>query len=556
MQIIKCKMCGGDIEMNVERTYGTCSSCSSTMTLPNANDERKVNLFNRANHFRRLNDFDRALAAYENILDDDITNSEAHWGAVLSRYGIEYVEDPITHKRVPTCHRVQSEPILLDSDYLSALENAADTYTRSLYEEEAKNISEIQKGILAISRKEKPYDIFICYKESSNSGSRTKDSTIAQDIYYNLIEEGYEVFFAKITLEEKLGCEYEPYIFAALNSAKIMIVVGTKPEYFNATWVKNEWTRYLSIMKKDTSKLLIPCYCDMDAYDLPEELSMLQGQDISKIGFIQDLERGLKKVLGGVESGKSADVTQGSAINMNVNPLLDRAFICLEDGEWGKADELLENALNLEPRNAKAYIGKLMIEMQVASEKELSNCKNPIDSGNYEKAIRFANEDYKKEIISINDTITNRIIQEKKEDKYLKAMKKMELHDSKVLSKNILEITTILQEIGDYKDSIQLKDKYFAIYEQVKEQEAEETNRINIKREIKIKEATDNYRIKYEIIVAEKKPLIDEFAELGMFQKKRKNEIEIRIAQIHEELGKLKKSFHEELSFIKSSNIF
>ncbi len=76
-------------------------------------------------------------------------------------------------------------------------------------------------------------------------------------------------------MEDKAGQEYEPYIFAALHSAKVMVVVGTKPEYLNAVWVKNEWSRYLTLMKHDRKRLLIPCYRDMDPYDLPEQLSVL-----------------------------------------------------------------------------------------------------------------------------------------------------------------------------------------------------------------------------------------------------------------------------------------
>jgi hypothetical protein len=189
-------MCGGDIQVT-DNTYGTCESCGSTMTLPKASDERKANLFNRANHYRRQNEFDKAVQAYENILNDDSADAEAHWGLVLSRYGIEYVEDPGTHQRVPTCHRVQSESVLVDADYVATLEHAPDEYTKSLYEEEAKKISEIQKGILAISNKEAPYDVFICYKETTDGGSRTKDSTIAQDIYYELTKDNYRVFLPK-----------------------------------------------------------------------------------------------------------------------------------------------------------------------------------------------------------------------------------------------------------------------------------------------------------------------------------------------------------------------
>src|SRR5699024_8703182 len=176
MEILTCKMCGGNISVSEDQTYGTCEYCGSTMTLPKIENQQRANLYNRANHFRRQNEFDKAMAAYENILNFDSTDAEAHWGIVLSRFGIEYVEDPASHERIPTCHRTQFESILADEDYQAALENATDSYTRNLYEQEAKRIAEIQKGILAISANEKPYDVFICYKETDDNGERTKDS--------------------------------------------------------------------------------------------------------------------------------------------------------------------------------------------------------------------------------------------------------------------------------------------------------------------------------------------------------------------------------------------
>ena len=113
-----------------------------------------------------------------------------------------------------------------------------------------------------------------------------------------MTQEGFKVFFSRITLEDKLGTAYEPYIFAALNSAKVMVVIGTKEEYFNAVWVKNEWSRFLALIRDGKRKILIPAYRDMDPYDLPEEFSHLQAQDMSKLGFMQDLIRGIKKLVG------------------------------------------------------------------------------------------------------------------------------------------------------------------------------------------------------------------------------------------------------------------
>lgn len=82
--IIKCKMCGGDIDFIPGATYGTCEYCGSTSTIPQAEDENKLNRYNRANHFRRQCEFDKAVAAYEKILEQDDTDAEAHWGAVIA----------------------------------------------------------------------------------------------------------------------------------------------------------------------------------------------------------------------------------------------------------------------------------------------------------------------------------------------------------------------------------------------------------------------------------------------------------------------------------------
>ena len=293
MSIFKCKMCGGTIEFNPGDTVGVCDSCGTKQTLPRLDDDRRANLYDRANHFRRNNDFDKAAGIYEQILNEDNTDAEAYWSLVLCHYGIEYVEDPQSRKRIPTVNRAQFTSIFDDDNYKSAL-HYADGYQKELYEDEAKAINEIQKGILAISQKEEPFDVFICYKETDNSGRRTQDSVLANDLYHQLTQEGFKVFFSRITLEDKLGTAYEPYIFAALNSAKVMVVLGTKPEYFNAVWVKNEWSRYLSLVKNSNGKkMLIPAYKDMDPYDLPEEFSHLQAQDMSKLGFMQDLIRGI-----------------------------------------------------------------------------------------------------------------------------------------------------------------------------------------------------------------------------------------------------------------------
>ena len=404
MSIFKCKMCGGSLEVQKGQTICECEYCGTKQTVSAIDDEVTTNLYNRANNLRIKCEFDKAQEIYEKIVAKIPNEAEAFWGIVLCKYGIEYVEDPNTYKRVPTCHRTQLESVLTDVDYLSAIENA-DSNQRLIYEQEAKEIDKLQKDILSIVHNEKPFDVFICYKETDENGKRTVDSVLANDIYYQLTQEGLKVFYAAITLENKLGQEYEPYIFSALNSAKVMLVVGTKPENFNAVWVKNEWSRYLKLMSNDRSKTLIPCFRDMDAYDLPDEFSHLQAQDMSKIGFINDIVRGIKKLIAPTKKEPTNTVVVESN-NTDIAPLLKRAFIFLEDGNWKDADEYCERVLDIDPENAQAYLGKLMAELKVHKQDDLAKLETSFDeSDNCIKAARYANEKLRDKLNSYLDVI-------------------------------------------------------------------------------------------------------------------------------------------------------
>lgn len=457
MAIYKCKMCGGALEINNKESVATCEYCGTQQTLPRLDDDRKVNLYDRANHFRRNSEFDKAMRIYEQILSEDSTDAEAYWSLVLCRYGIEYVEDPSSHKRVPTVNRAQYTSIYDDDNYKSALQHA-DSYQRGIYEGEAKAINEIQKGILEISQKEEPFDVFICYKESDNEGRRTPDSVLAQDLYYLLNEEGFKVFFSRITLEDKLGSAYEPYIFAALNSAKVMVVLGTKPEFFNAAWVKNEWSRYLSLIKGGAKKTLIPAYKDMDPYDLPEEFSHLQAQDMSKLGFMQDIIRGIKKITKADEEKEVVvKETAMTGSDMNASPLLRRVFLFLEDGDWQSADEYCERVLDIDPENALGYLGKLMAELHVRKQEQLNHCEKPFDgSNNYQKVMRFGDDELKAALQGCIEHINNRNEKIRLEGNYGKACDVM---NSAKTERDYKEAANLFRRISEYKDSGVLAEK-------------------------------------------------------------------------------------------------
>ncbi len=456
MSLLKCKMCGGALEISEGQGVATCEYCGTQQTVPRAVDDVVTNLFNRANNLRIKCEFDKAEQIYEKIVQLDDSEAEAHWGIVLCKYGIEYVEDPKNLERIPTCHRTMFEAVTSDADYLAAVDYS-DPAQQRLYEAEARKIDRIQKDILSIVANEKPFDIFICYKETDENGKRTIDSSIANDIYHQLTQEGFKVFYAAITLEDKLGQVYEPYIFAALNSAKVMLVLGTRPEYYAAVWVKNEWSRFMKLMKTDRSKLLIPCYRDMDAYDLPEEFAHLQAQDMGKIGFINDVIRGIKKVANvQQDTVYESNIPIAQSVTPTAAPLLKRAFMYLEDEQWNDAIEYAEKVLDLDPECAEAYLCKLMAQpgYTCRTKDELKQLPAPLDeiadiSLNYRKVIRFADEELITELDDVNRTISQRLT----EESYQKAKEEMSR------AKTVEEFSNVsdkFSDFGGYKDSEKL----------------------------------------------------------------------------------------------------
>lgn len=451
MSAFKCQQCGEELEFEKGASVCECPACFSKQTLPKTITDDVSRLYDRAEHFRTANDFDRALDIYEKIIEIDPSDAEAHWSYAICKYGIEYVVDGSTGKRIPTVHRVSYVSILNDPDYKLAVDNA-DEQQRAVYEEKAAVIDGIQKNYLRISANEKPYDVFICYKESASDGERTKDSVLAQEIYDELAKQNINTFFSRITLEDKLGQAYEPYIFAALNSAKVMLCVGTKQEYFNAPWVKNEWSRFLNLIKEDSTKNLIPVYRDMDPYDMPDEFSALQAQDMSKIGAIQDLVRGVKKLIGGNAPVKTEK-------EETIGNFLDRANNFLGDYNWAKANEYCEKVLDKDPTNADAYLIKLLAGYRVCKVEALVNMPAPIGNNvaykNYEKFSSDAA--MKKKLFDINDKLVQRSIQQNyandqalRESIYAPNVAKFRKLKSKP---ELLALKASFESLGDYKDS-------------------------------------------------------------------------------------------------------
>lgn len=541
--IIKCKMCGGDLAFEPGSTVCECEYCGSKQTIPSVDSEKKTNLFNRANRLRMNSEFDKASGVYEQIVAEFPEEAEAYWGLCLCAYGIEYVDDPGTGSKIPTCHRTLPTSIMEDSNFEQACDYA-DPVARKVYREEAKTIDRIQKDILSIAQNETPYDVFICYKETAEDGSRTEDSVLAQDVYEALTAKGLKVFFSRITLEDKLGTQYEPYIYAALSSAKVMLAFGTTYEYYDAVWVKNEWSRFLGMMKADKRKVLIPCFKGLDAYDMPKEFKGLQAQDMAKLGWMQDLVRGVEKLCGkgGTASSAPNTVVQKTVVQEvqesgKADNLMKRVYLYLEDEDFEKASEYIDKVLDVDAEYAPAYVAQVLVAKKLTKEANLTILRASIDDDpTWKKALRFANEEQKQRYlgyakqISVNeayDKEERRLARERrvKQKQYHRALSAMNQKDYPVA-------LLIFKKFGDYEESRKLFQQCISEYRNALATQLEDSNKAKLL--LAQKELTEATQ---QVDLTQKKS--SELTNATLEAENRKNKLQEQISRLNREIDEL-----------------
>lgn len=463
--MIKCKMCGGDLNFIAGATTCECEFCGTTQTVPVVDNEKKANLFNRANRLRMSSEFDKAASVYESIVAEFPEEAEAYWGLCLCTYGIEYVDDAVTSRKIPTCHRTRQMSIMDDGNFDMACEYA-DAVAKKLYRDEAKEIDRLQRAILQIVAQEEPYDVFICYKETGADGSRTEDSVLAQDMYDALTAKGLKVFFARITLEDKLGKQYEPYIYAALHSAKVMLAVGSSFEHYDAVWVKNEWSRFLAMMKEDRQKTLIPCYKGIDAYDIPKEFRNLQAQDMGKLGWLQDLTRGVAKLCGkepaGVPNYLQMMNMEAAKHAASSKPLTDRGYIYLEDCDFTQATGYFDRALDENPTDSRAYLGKFLAALKKPALTEAEGLLLDLDTfKDFDRACRFADSENREQVSTFKEKMTRKF----------HAWQLVSMLEKYANKRQIAEIQQEIETLTA-NGTVEAYDQAIKLYENIREQKA------------------------------------------------------------------------------------
>lgn len=460
---LQCETCRGDFRIDETTHIATCKSCGNQYFFKDDKSDELIDSLNIANEYLHRHDFDNAITHFSGLQKNHLQDPDVAWGLTMSTYGIVWEKDDRSGEIIPTCSRVVKESILDSAAYRIAISECADEQ-REIYTARARYIDRLQKKIKRDMELEEDFDVFISFKAKNSDGTVTEDSVIARRIYDELTKRGIKTFFSEITLKGRIGDEYEPIIYRALFSCKFFILIATSESNINAVWVKNEWTRFRD--RAEEEHLSNACCTvfknNRHLLNLPR-MFQTQGVDLNKYpagGYEIVLADNLSEKLG-ITKKASIDeetfhsmeeklqrlekTTQYTSTNKPNNAsLYDRGMLFLEDGDWVKATTYFEKSLDTNPYHALSYVGLMLSQRHLKNAEDLSKSSALFDNDpNYQKALRFADDDLKKQLLGISNQL--------KEGKYVTAIQNKNTNTIVSLQQAIAQFT----KISSYKDSMQ-----------------------------------------------------------------------------------------------------
>lgn len=276
--------------------------------------------------------FDKAGDYYRQVQVKGGEDPDVYWRLIMCHYCLTYQRDD----------EGNLIPIILNPDLTDPAEMSirrdliqhTSGREEHYYQEELAKIDRILDRYRLV-RNQMKFDVFISVKQKKD-GRQTSDSDKASDLYDFLSGKGLKVFNSRRS-ELPAGREYEPYIIAALMSARALIVVGSSAENMNAQWVRNEWSRFQWLQKKEIEKTgktdrLLLCYLTqgMQPDQIPRALNPSQQAICEDVNASYRLLSALNPLLG----GKEPENPQGKIKEASLEEVLDEMTVCLLTGDY------------------------------------------------------------------------------------------------------------------------------------------------------------------------------------------------------------------------------
>lgn len=375
MKAIKCPTCGSTLDL--KDGFFACPRCRNKYYKTFLFDNPEfANKLNHALELIQKGDFDAGKEEFTTLISEYPNEPEVYLGRMYARYGISF---PEKNQYQPTLFFLPDDCFSKDNDYLHAIKVAQDERSKRILEEKIKVLDSILTKYKEIKKNVPEYDIFLSYKrtELDDKNKLTKDTQHVKDLQLALLKKGYKVFMAPDDIPK--GTDYEPWIYASLLKAKIMIVYGSNIDYFSDKWVKNEWLRFLKLSNttdyqnnvegaKIDGSLLVFYTPTVEPYDLPIGLKNIQGASVDS------LEDSIKVY-------DAIDVIMAKYKNTKKAKKLKRVFIQAKEPAPVFKDE---NVKKIEIRT----IGNFQTQ-EVEKVEELQKGNNLLTIGNYKNAYRI-----------------------------------------------------------------------------------------------------------------------------------------------------------------------
>ena len=276
-----------------------------------------------------------------------------------------------------------------------------------------------------------------------------------------LKQKGYSVFY---DIESLHAGKFDQKIFSEIEACDhfvLVLSVGALDRCVN----ENDWVRWEIAHALEHKKNIVPVMMRgfMFPENLPEEIAEISSINGVLFESMSLMDARIEQLITFFSPVESTAVSQ--------NPILERAFMALEDGEWKQADDFCEQVLNTDPRNVQAYLFKLMAELRVRQKEDLAKLEKPFeDSPHYSKIVRFGDSHLKNEI----NTYIQKIQETKKRNEqirlqnlYISTLKAME---NARTENDYRKAAQSFSDLGSYKDSEAFLIKIRKQIEQIKEQ--------------------------------------------------------------------------------------
>lgn len=374
---LHCETCGGSLDYAADGRSAVCPYCGNEYHFRESRGDALVLSLNRAHALRQNNDFDGAATEYKLVAESDPQCAEAWWGLALCTYGVEYIEDPRTHRRVPVCRRTVKKSILEDENYLNALRTAAEEQCEA-YRTRAAAIDALQNGIKRRLEEEEDYDVFLCFRAEDDAGTPTRERAVALELYGAFSSRGIRTFCSEVTLRGRLGEDYEPLIYKALYSCRVFILIAMREENIGSAWVRSEWSRFCDRVYEE--RLTGACFAVFDGISPASLPSFLraQGVDLSKYpqgGYAEEIADSLAQKLGKVTEGAALSSAAGAAAEGAeesggqaagaLAALLAEGKRALRAGDFVCAAAAFSRAIEEDAESADAWLGAFLADIEV-----------------------------------------------------------------------------------------------------------------------------------------------------------------------------------------------